>query len=467
MARKSIPLSLAVVVLAGFFAEPNRTFSQSRFQRWELSLKGVASGGTLVLVNNTNRSVEFVSIPTSPGESPDSVVSRLADAINGFIQRDSSVVHYDKNELWQGSFQAVASGEKLRLPGSLHDYVLAGTEAGLGIAEPPTSLSCSQEGSKIVLRWINPPGRYDFIIAKAYWKDFDNTFDSRLPGSAESFTIDTRKIPLDTQDADFRVIGVRDNIPSNAASIHVSGSTQGELYGIPFTSNVAPNWKAWTTGGKPDKSAFECVDKYPQARGYINAKTLLTKPFYQTIKGPSSGGSHGIYRKFLGLTGGHTYRLTTCVSTLDMDSVTTPWSFSICAAAGASSGPNLTPEQLAGAAALPNGSRGPKAGCLASFAPGHTTKGQFHLMFTGERNEQGEEVAHITLPPGTDTITVWLRFSCGDPRGKVAFSGVMLEDITANPSVVPPDKLREAAYKAEERLMRGIAEQLERKPPPK
>jgi hypothetical protein len=408
--------------------------------------------------------VEYVPILTSKGEGPESVVERMANAINAYVSRDNEHASYDRNTLWAGGYQVSISDGGLVLPQGLEDYILAGTETGLGIARPPTSLSCSPEGNKVVLRWINPQTPYDFIFVKAYWKDFDNVFDDRLPGAAESVTIDGGKIPIDTQDMDFRVIGVRDNIPSNAASIHVTGSAQAELFGIPFTDDVAPNWKAWTTG-QPDKSALECVDKYPWTRGYIAARTLQTKPFYQAIKGLGGSENHGIYRKFLGLIPSHTYRLAACVSTLDMDSLTTPWSFSVCAIASASSGPDLTPQQMAGAAALPNASHGPKAGCVASFAPGHTTKGAFNLVLTGERNEQGEEAAHITLPPGSDTITVWLRFSCGDPQGKVAFSGVMLEDITANPNVVPPDKIREAAYKAEERLLRGIGEQLGRQSP--
>jgi hypothetical protein len=466
MTRKSIHLCLASIIMAGFFTQCEKTLSQSRVQKWDLSFKGSASGGTLVLATTRNRSVEFVSIATSRGESADSVVSHLADAINGFISVDTSHARYDKNKLWQGDFRALGSGGTLTLPGSIQGYILGGTEVGLGIPEPPTSLTCSQQGSKIVLRWINPLRPYDFIVAKVYWTDFDNVSTNRLPASAESFTVDTGRIPLDIQDADFRVVGVRDNIPSNAASIHVSGFAQSELYGIPFTDNIAPNWKAWT-GGQPDKLVLECLDKYPQARGFIPATTLQTKPFYQVIKAPGSNASHGIYRQFLGLPAGHTYRLTACVSTLEMDSVTSPWSFSVCAAAGTSSSSNLTAQQMAGAAPLPNGTQGPKAGCVASFASGRTTKGQFSFVLTGDRDEQGEEVAHIALPPGTDSITVWLRFSCSDPQGKVAFSGVMLEDITANPNVVPAEKIREAAYKAEERLMRGIADQLERKSPPK
>jgi hypothetical protein len=236
------------------------------------------------------------------------------------------------------------------------------------------------------------------------------------------------------------------------------------LYGIPFTDNVAPNWKAWTSAEKVEKSSFECTEKYPDMRNSVDVETLLTTPFYQALGATAGGVTHGIYRKFLGLTPGHTYRLAACVSTLDMDSVTSPWSFSICATPNRSGDPDLTPEQMSGGDALPNG---PTPAYVASFSPGRTTKGQFSFLFTGERNEKGEEVGHITLPPATDSITVWLRFSCSEAQGKVAFSGVMLEDVTANPNVMSSDEVRRRAYQAEERLMRGIAEQLKRASRPK
>src|SRR4030042_1227395 len=254
-------LALATI----FLARPQPGYSERRgMATWRLRFKDRASGGTLMLALNRNRTVKWVTVSTSEGESPESVAERLADTINGYVSRDTERSSYDRNTLWVGGYEVSTSDGALVLPRGLTDYVLAGTETGLGIPQPPTSLSSSSDGNKVVLRWINPSTPYDFVFVKAYWRDFDNMFDERLPGSAESFVIDTGKIPLDSQNMDFRVIGVRDNIPSNAASIHVSGSAQAELDGIPFTSNVAPNWKAWTTDGKPDTSAFECVDKYPQ-----------------------------------------------------------------------------------------------------------------------------------------------------------------------------------------------------------
>jgi hypothetical protein len=464
MTTKNTYSGLALLVITMLLMSGQTARGQSRARTWDLCFRGTASGGELILMRTFNRSVEYVAIPTSPRESAKSVVARLADAINGYVQADTTSVSSDKHRLWEGDFLTSASGEALTLPGRYREYALAGTESGLGIPRPPTSLSCSLKGSSAVLYWINPPLPYDSIsVQMASMKDRFMSYQ-RLPGSAETFTADMSSLGLDTPDIDVRVIGFRNGLPSSPGALHIGSFSQEELYGIPFTDNVAPNWKAWTNSDKADRSFLGCTERYPLVNRCLDVETLLTVPFYQTIKAAGNAGSHGIYRKFLGLTGGHTYRLTACVNTLDMDSAASPWSFAICATPNRPGGADLTAEQMAGSAALPNGARGPKAGIVASFVPGHTTKGQFHLAFSGEKDEGGNTVAHVTLPADANSITVWLRFSCSSSQGKVAFSGVMLEDITANPTVTPPDEVRKRAYKAEERLLRGIAGQLEHRP---
>ena len=132
--------------------------------KYELTLKGTASGGTLVLANTRNRKQEFISIQTSLGESAKSVISRLADKINiTHLKYEENNMH---NGLWTGGYQASASDNTLTLAGGMGRYSLAGTESGLGIPRPPTSLSCSYDKDKeeVILRWINPPENYDSII---------------------------------------------------------------------------------------------------------------------------------------------------------------------------------------------------------------------------------------------------------------------------------------------------------------
>jgi hypothetical protein len=97
---------------------------------------------------------------------------------------------------------------------------------------------------------------------------------------------------------------------------------------------------------------------------------------------------------------------------------------------------------MAGLAALPDGSKGPNAGRAASYGPRNSTRGIWEVTLSEHKSGRKPAGAHITLPPGVDTITVWVRFSCSDPNGQVAFSGVKLEDLTAaSGKVATPEEI--------------------------
>jgi len=265
-------------------------------------------------------------------------------------------------------------------------------------------------------------------------------------------------IPVDTLTANDIPLCAK-AIPSDVTAIRVTanGYCQEETFGIPFYAGIAPNWAGWSTAAKVDKEAFEQGDKYsnlPVHLPWDYPKGLLVKPFYQVIRAPRQGVVHGVYRKFLGLTPGHTYRLTACLTTLEMDSAKGDWSFSLHAAPAGPDGKDLTAQQLAGLAALPDGRSGPQAGGIASYGPSNTIKGNFSLVFSGENAPGGSEASHITLPAGIDTLTVWVRFSCSDPNGKVGFSGVKLEDISANANIKPIQRVIQEELEEEERLLK-------------
>jgi hypothetical protein len=447
-----VKATLAVATI--LIVQDGSTFT-SKVAEYELTFKGVASGGTLALAKTRNRNQSYIVIETSFGELAESVASRLADAINAShaaYRRKRCKEHI----LWVGGYQAIASEGTLILGSGIDAYTLAGTETGLGIPRPPLFLTCSYDEmyDKILIQWVNPEEVYDFILVQCYWTDFDHHFSKRVGGSSTSFVIDRKQIPVNIDDFNVLVIGFRNNIPSNAGSIHLRGHCQEETYGIPFAEGVAPNWTSWSTAAKVDKTAFEQGDKYTDLPLYNSAKALLTKPFFQVIKAPSKCASHGVYRKFLGLTTGHTYRLTACLTTLEMDSVNEDWSLSLCAAHNGPDGKDLTAQQLAGLAPLPDGRSGLQAGRIASYSRSNTTKGDFSIVFSDAND--GSQSSHITLPPGADTITVWLRFSCSNPEGKIGFSGVKLEDITANPNPKSMEQIREQEFKEETNLIKWM-----------
>ena len=426
---------------------------------FELRFRGTASGGSLVLADALNRASRYVSIQTSPGESAESVAQRLADTINA-CHAAAAIKEpphrFNLHRLWVGGYQATASRGTLTIPGPSGNYILAGTENGLGIPERPLFLSCSYNEQKdhIVARWVNPADEYDFILVHSRSADHNKRGIRRVLGTSTNYTIDRNKVAARLNHLDIWVVGFRANLPSNAAAIHVSGygHCQEETYGIPFSGGVAPNWRTWSTAAKTDTSAFQQGAKYTNLRFYNPVEALSTKPFYQVIKAPAKGAAHGIYRKFLGLTPGHTYRITACLSTLAMDSIMADWSFSLHAAPTAA-GKDLTVQQLAGSVALPYAKSGPTAGRITSHSQGTTTKGTHQIVLSRDKVADGPESTHITLPPRVDTITVWVRFSCSDPKGEVGFAGVKLEDITASPKVKSADQIMSEEVSAEAELL--------------
>ncbi len=420
------PLALHIAVLfAVIYAAPvygyegHHDGGASTFLTTEYQFQGVASGGTLIMAGTSGRNARFFSIETQAGESAESVVNRLAEYID------------ENNPFEWGGFrtgQKRITAEGGILGSLVGGYMFAGTETGLGIPEPPLSVSCTydQDKDRILVRWTNPPGGYDHISVLMNWHNYDKAGGGRAPGQSTSFVVDRKKYqhPIDISDLDVWVIGVKNGLPSNAGAIHISskGKVQEELFGIPFKNGVAPNWKSWVTDGAAHARDLEGLVRSnltpAKGRRYNSVKSASRKPFYQVIKTPQQGGTAGVWRKFLGLSPGHTYRITSRLNTLQMDPNNPNWLFSLHAVHDNANGTNLSAHQLTGLASLPNGSKGLDAGKVSQYAGKMTTEGKFV-----------ESSADITLPDNVTSLTVWLRHT-GKDFGEVAFDWVKLEDIT-------------------------------------
>lgn len=406
-----------------------------------ITLKGKATGSTLIFGTLMDRNTDFVSIETLPGETGEAVVYKLAKAIvySDAILEISEWSNTDKEK----KLAEMADGDILRLaefpPGT---YFLAGDEKGFGIPQPPLFLSCTYDKTKdeIVLNWENPINSYDYIF-------FNHR---RISGTSTSLRISRQQTIVDINDLDIRVFGVRNNLPSNITAIHIEskGAIQSELFGVPFTDGIAPNWKAWGTGENVEKDAFRQGGKYTNMKMYNPVLSLSTKPFYQIIRGSKNGDVHGIYRKFLGLTPGHTYRIISSLTTLDMNDTTgNNWSVSLCAAYNQTKDKDLTSQQMAGLSAIPNDEKGARVKEIASFGKGRkNTQGKFSVLCS-------DPASYITLPQDVNTITVWVRFDCNDPNGKIGFSGVRLEDITGNEKIKTLEQIQQEESVQEMKLL--------------
>lgn len=413
---------------------------ESNAQTNPLTFKGEASGGTLILGVLTDYGTRSVTIQTSPGESAESVAKRLAEKITA---NHADPDCPENKRLWLGKRGSKSSGPTLKLVSTLDNYYLTGTETGLGIPESPSFLTCAydEQADTLRLAWENPSNTYDKIFITLIWRErgFSRTIRKSISGNETSFIayrgqIKTSSSQMDVNNLLIAVVGFRDGIMSGPSIIHMKGHYQDEAFVIPSGDTVLPNWCAWgSKRGQVMKAPFKMGKRY-DAFDYLPRDGLEEKPFYQLIEADPSG-PIGIYRKFLGLKPGHIYRITAALSTLQMHTMMSDWSLDLHAAHNGPQGRKLTLEQLAAKAPLPNGKMGRRAGRIASFwkfgKSKKITPPIFGLMKSrSPRNNDDEEGVDVTLPPGVDTLTVWLRFECSDPAGAIGLMGVGIEDIT-------------------------------------
>ncbi len=378
----------------------------------EVSLKGSAKGGILVLIDVFGKNCRYVSIKTEKGESAELIAMRLANIIN------------DSNPFeWVGDSEDIIAKEgTLTLWGKKGSYAFGGTEKGLGIPEPPTSLSSTYDANnhRAILNWNNPASDFDEI--SVFISGYPEFSWNIIFGTDEQYVHKFKQQKF--KSADFRVIGFKNGVPSSPAAIHLTGNTQQELFGIPFTDGVAPNWKAWSLNARPNKEFTKShINEKLTAgknRRFNPIKEASQKPFKQVLNTPAGGGTVGIYRKFLGLTAGNTYRLSARLSTLGMDPDDKDWAFSLHAAPDKPDKKELSSNQMAGLTALPNDQIGPQAGRLKTLDHQELTKGQYK-----------EYSSNITLPADSNSITVWLRLN-STSAAEVGFDWIKLEDLGNN-----------------------------------
>jgi len=410
---------------------PNRDDVGSRAAMTDVKLEGVALGGDLYLLGMDIPNPRYVKIDTQSGETAETVLARMAEAV---VEKRP----FNPYQEWP----IRAEGNLLKsFPGFPGSYLFAGTEIGLGIPPPPTSLSVSYnaEREEVALYWEVSDKSYDAIMCSP---------GRILPGTATNAvwkapaprhrTGLTRKAEIDDDRRNkglhrFRVVGCRGGVLSNAAVItwDYDDPSQQELDIQPFTGGICPNWKAWSHGSKPETLVLQQGTKGESKRLEQNPKRALNaddKYFYQLINTRTPDVVGGVCRKFLGLKPGNTYRLYTRMNTLDMDKVRQNWSFTFHAVPHAKN-VTLSAEQMAAASTIPNGNTTVPVQQIASYGPGSTTKGKFEESST-KKSGSDEHAIDITMPPGAEVITVWFRYQGPADASGVGFDWIKLKDVT-------------------------------------
>ncbi len=434
---------LAVALLTGLVGSDVLLAQESALyagaERCEIPFAGQASGGTLVLCDTLNRNARAISIETARDEPASLIAARLAQAIN---QTDP----FD----WRnppGTVIVTARQGTLRtLPGSGSGYMIAGTETGLDIPPPPSSLTCNvaADGQSVALRWRNPPGGYDCIRIVLNWCNYLYRGGTEAPGTSEESVVDVANmleimaaLGLSKQcnvidDLDVWVIGVRKGVPSNASAMHINGNVQEELFGIPFFRDVAPNWNAWRGKSATDGVMRSQATRQERtaARGRHNAiRAPGSKPFYQLLQSTRADASGGVYRTFIGLTPRHTYRVRVRVNTLALTRDSGEWAVSVHAVHNAPSVELLSTDQMRGASALPDGTQGLDAARLVKYDKQTTTGGAWASLSTGN-DAPSDALGDIALPDDVDSLTVWVRCQ-GEMPGPIGVDWLSIEDLSA------------------------------------
>lgn len=387
----------------------------------QVEFRGTASGGVLTLSNGFGRRNPYISIETQTGESSNAAAQHLID-----------VAHGSGPDL---DLERVVLGDRvlLELLGSSGHHWFGGTESGLGIPRAPHSLTAMADfaSGTIKLTWANPVGGYDEIrVLTSYWPAI-----RVMPGDSTSVVL-TDVRTLNPSETDVRIIGYKgaDNpIPSNIAQVRVRHGYQDEMVDTPFTDNVMPNWVAWSLGS--GQGNIQLLEGRKTEVGW-NSRLFIDDPgrkyFYQLIGCTQAGSQGGIWRKFLGLTPGHTYKVSVRMNTLAMGGDNGDWWFSAHAAQNGTGGGQLTPDQMAGLAVLPDGSSGPHAGQFAKYGGSVTTNGKWVARSTADSGP-GDVIGNITLPEGVTVITVWLKHGSNTgPSTGVGMDWVALEDVTGH-----------------------------------
>jgi len=208
---------------------------------------------------------------------------------------------------------------------------------------------------------------------------------------------------------------------------------------VPFTQGIAPGFTRWTR--KTAAEALKCEQgNLPGIAPATDVQKFRGKGFYQVLKGDGTFVG-GVARRFLGLNAGHAYRIGARLNTLE--SKKGNWAFTLHAAYNPASGEDLTPAQMAGEVALPNGAKGKTAGQIARYDSKTTTDGNW-VERSSEKKTADNPAGDITLPAkGSDSITIWFRLEGKDATDvAVGLDSVTIEDLGKAESVTKPSETR-------------------------
>lgn len=386
--------------------------------------QGYSTGGTLHLLKWGRATDEVVkTISLTRGETASSLATRCPD----LIANDQA---------------KICAYEYASMPAT------GGTENALGIPQAPRHLTYGRDRDtdQVVLRWKNTGTAYDEIrLAGNLGEVVSGTAESWnytqwllaiQRGEASIELGGSLSLRLPGQSFSFAVVGVRNNVYSNAGDIFVclNGKCfrQFDNFYVPFSFGVARNWAPWHFRGETEGiQNVQSVRKGPDLPFELTKPFLERAPFAQITRVRKANSEGGVYRVFVGLEVGHVYRITMRLNTLNMHNIAAAWEYAIYGVCHASNVfPPLTPKQFAGKEPLSRDNFPRQKVCLARFRNGYSTNGEWRIIETGGNSHN--VIGDFEMPAGCRTLTVWVRHWAEGPTSGVAFDYISLEDLGPN-----------------------------------
>jgi hypothetical protein len=418
-----------LVLIAAIGAVHN--YITDNFDMWcRIDLVGEAKGGVLSLVcEQSGMEYEICSIKTTPSQSGAEVAKLLVEALHASPVPDFKIV--------------VCDGAKIYL--TFDPYYFTGSETGFAVPTPLRFITVNYlpKVDQLTFNWI-PDEQEAYVVTGGSGGDVVParagvaTFDKFASRAHVDMRTGASVIP-NPQDLAFLIAKVRSpfipttDLAPRFVRIHVCGTRQEDLDNVPFYGNVGPNWEAWCPAGfqegdlrlyqgekseVPEKDRSLAFASSPDAKFYCQ--------MFEIRNGVPAEG--GIYRRYLGLIPGHSYRAYARFNTFEAKAEAGDWSISFHACADPP-GQGLAVGQLAGRDALPNGATGPDAARIVIFKNGgETTEGKWVKVATGMQGGQPSG-SDITIPEGSTSLSAWVRVK-GSTSSRLGMDWSALEDVT-------------------------------------
>lgn len=234
----------------------------------------------------------------------------------------------------------------------------------------------------------------------------------------------TRKRRTDVNFAESYVIlaSFKHSVHYDLSCVRLTGNIQDDLFNIPFTGGVAPNWQKWIADDLKGVSLLE--GRKEGVQPVLHPETPDQKMFFQLIQSSNEGGCGGAVRDFVGLSSGHRYRIAIRLNTLSMDNSIPDWHAAVSIfQKNIDNLETISMQEFEQIQAHQT---------LVTFNNEHITKNNWIVFSTGT---DAEKMPDIVVNENLNCIRVLVSLTAQGVASGIGVDWISLEDLGTNASV--------------------------------